>query len=648
MAPITWQPGATLAKILTTYGALSEKRDSTPSYMDNPEILAIMSISLSMASISVLAALCAFYWFVRMRRSFRHDLIMLLIQSDMMKALWLVICPLAFFAKVPIDSNSTFCQVSGFLLTVSIEASDIAVLLIAVHTALFILRPQGSNGATGLYPYRRIAYTCWAIIPIVLAAVVPITGGQFADNGPHCYLPLRPAWYLSALSWIPRYVISIFIIIVYTVLYLYVACRFRSFTRDQRRASTAHSDHPEQNRKHHNHRHDHHSGDVPPTPPIADYGFLDSARDSLAKDGDPRDRQHSVDSTISTLDFGGGGGASTPLPRRPDQAMRHSIRWNAVNFANDGSTDSQQQTRRGSQSGLISPAEPSLRAEETVPIRAPESVVHSPRSSQQSSHTPFTWRRSLSSGTHSPSHTHTHTHTHSHTHSLTSSINSVSNIICALRRGPPRPRSSTQSTGTTLSSSIFLPQNETEEAMRRSREKQQRQLRLLFVYPAIYMVTWIAPLISHILQYDDDYANLSASHGTGRVVLQIVSVTSLCIGAAVDCCFFTAWEKPWQHLRGGFWANLAIRLRLVRRPGSRHGAGRTREERFVDARTARTRREQEENLENLSSAVVGGARRASGQGTQLAPPPREWWDVLDSGSLEQLDVRRGPGMGNEG
>ncbi|XDG09034.1 hypothetical protein ABKA04_008649 [Annulohypoxylon sp. FPYF3050] len=637
MAPITWQSGATLAEIFTNRGALFEKRDSTPSYMDNPEILAIMSISLTMASISVLAALCAFYWFVRMRRSFRHDLIMLLIQSDMMKALWLVICPLAFFARVPIDSNSTFCQVSGFLLTVSIEASDIAVLLIAVHTALFILRPKGSNGAAGLYPYRRIAYICWGIIPLILAAIVPITGGQFADNGPHCYLPIRPTWYLSALSWIPRYVISIFIIVVYTILYLYIACRFRSFTRDQRRASTTHSDHPEQNRKH-NHRHDH-GGDVPPTPPIADYGFLDSARDSLAKDGDQRDRQHSLDSTISTLDFGGGG-ASTPLPRRPDQAMKNSIRWNTVNFANDSPTESLQQTRRGSQSGLISPVSPSLRAEESIPIRAPESVVHSPRSSQQSAHLPFTWRRSTSSAT--PS----RTHTHSHTHSLTSSIHSVSNMICALRRGPARDRSSTQST--TSFSSIFLPQNETEDVMRRSREKQQKQLRLLFVYPAVYMITWIAPFVSHVLQYDDDYADLGAVHGTGRVALQIVSITSLCIGAAVDCCFFTAWEKPWLHLRGGFWENLALRLK-IRKPSrrNRHGAGRTREERFVDARTARVRREQEENLENLSNEAAA-ARRASGHRSQLGAPPREWWDALDTRSSEQLNVRRGAvGMGYE-
>ncbi|KAI1101824.1 G protein-coupled glucose receptor regulating Gpa2-domain-containing protein [Jackrogersella minutella] len=612
MAPITWQPGGPVTEFLAD---IIMKRESAPNNkLNDPELIALMSISLSMASLSVLAALGAFYWFVRMRRSFRHDLIMLLIQSDMMKALWLVICPLAFFAKLPIDSDSTFCQVSGFFLTLSIEASDIAVLLIAIHTALFILRPRGSNGAAGLYPYRHIAYTCWAIIPLILAAIVPLTGGRFADNGPHCYLPIRPAWYLSALSWIPRYVISAFIIATYTILYLYVTCRFRRFTKDQRRASTVHSssDHPDQNHRKHRHHHQH-SGDVPPTPPIADYGFLDSAaRDSLAKDGTTaKDRHHSVDSAISTLDFGSGaGGASTPL-RRPEQATtRSSIRWNTVDFANDGSGES----RALSETGLLGPTSPVLAEEETAPaIQAPENAHQSPLSSQQSSHGHSAWRRSLS------------LRSHSRSHSLTGS---VSTMISALRRGPPRARDSTQSSSsTTCSSPIFLSAAETEEAMRRSREKQRRQLRLLFVYPIIYILTWIAPFVSHVLRYDDTYGSESASGRREPVALQVVSIASLCIGAAVDCCFFSAWERPWLHLRGGFWEGLALRVR-VRPPTrrARRGAGRTREERFVDARSARSRREQEENLE----ADAPYARRSSG--FQPGAAPREWWDVLDAES----------------
>ncbi|KAI1386083.1 G protein-coupled glucose receptor regulating Gpa2-domain-containing protein [Hypoxylon trugodes] len=600
MAPLTWLSGVSLTEYLMPNTANIINRDTTQDVnLNDPELIALMSISLSTASISVLAALCAFYWFVRMRRSFRHDLIMLLIQSDMMKALWLVINPLAFFAGVPIDSNSVFCQVSGFFLTISIEASDIAVLLVAAHTALFILWPSSSSGAdAGLYPYRYIAYTFWAIVPIILAAVVPITGGRFSDNGPHCSLPGRPAWYLSALSWIPRYIIFAIIIVTYTFLYIYVACRFRRFGRDQRRASVAHSNHPDHNRKN-NHRHSR-SREVPPTPPISDYGMLDSARDSLAKEEDPRDRQNSVSSTISTLNTGEG--SSTP-PRKPEHARRSSIKWNPVNFA--GNNPRKPGMRRESESALIVPISPSLGAERTIPICAPEPTHNSPRNSQQSGQNQPVWQRSMSLGSHGKT-------------------GSVSGVVNALRRGPPRKKGESQST---FSSSALLSQEETEEAMRRSREKQQRQLRLLFVYPAIYLLTWIAPFVSHVMGYDSDIAPNGQSGSGEPLALQVVSIASLCIGAAVDCCFFSAWEKPWLHLRGGFWEGLALRLRIHRPMRRRHrGAGRTRQEMFVDARTARVRRDQEENLENLSSEV---GRGVSGRGTLHNTVPREWWDVLD-------------------
>ncbi|KAI1142042.1 G protein-coupled glucose receptor regulating Gpa2-domain-containing protein [Hypoxylon sp. FL0543] len=602
MAPIIWPPG-TWTEYFATPSATFTKRDSSTPDADikDPKLIALMSISLSMALVSVLSALYAFYWFVRMRRSFRHDLIMLLIQSDMMKAMWLVIYPLAFFAGVAIDSESTFCQVSGFFLTTSIEASDIAVLLIAIHTALIILRPRSSSGASGLYPYRRFSYTCWAIIPLVLAATVPITGGRFTDNGPHCYLPVRPRWYLSALSWIPRYVIFGVIIVTYTGLYLYIAFQIRRFGRDQRRASTAYSDHPNPNRKR-DHRHDH-GGVVSPTPPIADHGLLDSVRDSI-KDDDRRDRQNSVASTISSLNDGAE--SSTP-PRRPQQVLRSSVRWNSVDFASDSSVESQ--ARLESQTAAIGPTSPSLRAEQTIPIRPPEPVHHGPPS--PSRHNQFTWKHSISRSTRSIA-------------------GSISNMIRPLRRNPPQADDSTESSS---SSSIFLPQHETEETMRRSREKQQRQLRLLFVYPAIYMLTWIAPFVSHVLRYDDVFSYRGRYNLGGEpMALAVASITSLCIGAAVDCCFFSAWEKPWLHLRGGFWENLALRLRIRRpRRRSRHGLGRTREERFVDARRARVRREQEENLEILSNVA---ARRLSDRGERQSAPPREWWDVLDVDSSE--------------
>ncbi|KAI1081694.1 G protein-coupled glucose receptor regulating Gpa2-domain-containing protein [Whalleya microplaca] len=599
MAPLAELRGGTIVTYLaSSYDAVLAKRGPAGKLdIDDPDLKTLMSVSLSMASLSVLAALYAFYWFVRMRRSFRHDLIMLLIQSDMLKALWLVICPLAYFSRVSVDSNTAFCQVSGFFLTVMIEASDIAVLLIAIHTALFILKPQHSSGAAGLHPYRRIAYVSWVVVPIVLAALVPITGGSFEDNGSYCYLPVDPTWYRSAISWIPRYVIFGVIIVTYTWLYIYVAVRFRRFGKDQRRASTQ-SNQSSQKRKINRHEH---QNSVPPTPPIADHGLLNSARGSLAKgEGreDQKDRQQSFTSTVSTLNIGDG--AATPT--RPEQVRGNSITWNIVDFGQfgqDGSLDLPR-PEQYAQPTPISPMALSF-STETSPLRAPEPMYHgSLRSSRPSVHGPISWKRSLAIDP----------------HSLPSSVSSIFSI---LRRGPQRP----PGVASTPSSSIHLPQ-ETEEAMRQSREKQQRQLRLLFVYPAIYMLTWIAPFVSHILKYDDDY---EVQHRE-PMALQGITITSLCIGAAVDCCFFSAWEKPWLHLRGGFWEGLAARLR-IRSRGQRRGGGRTRDERFVDARAANVRRQQE-NLHNMNEAA---AARIRPQGT-----PREWWDVVDveSGSTMRL------------
>jgi G protein-coupled receptor GPR1 len=53
---------------------------------------------------------------------------MLLIQSDMFKALWFMLYPVVVFARGPVMSDSTFCKVNGFFLSLGIEASGAAPL----------------------------------------------------------------------------------------------------------------------------------------------------------------------------------------------------------------------------------------------------------------------------------------------------------------------------------------------------------------------------------------------------------------------------------------------------------------------------------------------------------------------------------------
>ena len=64
-------------------------------------------------------------------------------------------------------------------------------------------------------------------------AVLPLAlhnyGGAYVDQGTYCYLPANPIWYRIVLSWIPRYVILIFIAGLYLAIYLYVRHKFNRF-----------------------------------------------------------------------------------------------------------------------------------------------------------------------------------------------------------------------------------------------------------------------------------------------------------------------------------------------------------------------------------------------------------------------------------
>ncbi|KAI2635075.1 G protein-coupled glucose receptor regulating Gpa2-domain-containing protein [Xylaria nigripes] len=650
----------------TTYDELLMTRDQTHviNSMDS-QTLAVMCVSLSFAAISVIAALFAFYWFVRMRRGFRQDMIMLLIQSDMAKALWLIISPLFhFITQKPFNSNWAFCQVSGFFLTVTIEASDIAVLLIAIHTALFIVKRKHPGAAVGLQPYRRIAYTLWATVPLILAAIVPLTGSSFVDNGPHCYLPIHPAWYRSALAWVPRYIIFGFIIVTYTWLYIYLFIRFRGFSEDRRRASSQISHLPPPYSRWRS-RQSWKSRSVPPTPHINTQGPFESARDKISKTNAPKVRRSSLASTVSTLHLG----ESLCMPAAPPRAERRSsVSWDLIDFRHDrnrsrSSASITSQVDVVTVSPTTRPFTPaSTDSDEndsmsTNSVRAPEST-HAADGSDAPSHNPRSSRTSILRRKLTQA---------SSYNSCTIFRNSLASVTAALRPGPHSTDEANEANEVGSgeqppSSSIYLETEMSDETTQRSRDKVQRQMRLLFIYPAIYMLTWVAPFVAHVYRYDDVYAvpsrsiennatTFSAGSGSGRhddiivstepISLRLVSMASLCIGAAVDCCFFSTWERPWRHLRGGFWEGLAMRLRINRLCGAGSGErtggpGRSRDERVADERAARTRRDRETEMILALRSATGGRSSGEGSGGEGRSGRsgenqvrREWWDALD-------------------
>jgi hypothetical protein len=84
------------------------------------------------------------------------------------------------------------------------------------------------------------------------------------------------------------------------------------------------------------------------------------------------------------------------------------------------------------------------------------------------------------------------------------------------------------------------------------RRRVHRQLRMLFIYPFVYMIMWIIPFVLHCMQYTDYYA----THPP--FALSLLSTVCLDLMGLVDCILFGLREKPWKHIRNGdrtFWGS---------------------------------------------------------------------------------------------
>ena len=79
-------------------------------------------------------------------------------------------------------------------------------------------------------------------------------------------------------------------------------------------------------------------------------------------------------------------------------------------------------------------------------------------------------------------------------------------------------------------------------AMTRRRRHIRKQLRLLFLYPIVYLLMWTIPLIAHAFKYNDRYAK--------RPLYSLTLLSVLCrlLIGFVDCVVFCAREKPWRHI----------------------------------------------------------------------------------------------------
>ena len=537
------------------------------------------------------------------------SLIMLLIQGDFLKALWLMVFPLVSLTAGPIPSESPFCQVSGYFTAVGIEACDVAVLLICLHAAIFLLFSKRSSGETGLYPYRRQAYAMAVFLPLLLASLAFIDGSPaYSNTGTFCYLSTSKPWYRQYLSWVPRYIIFSIIIALKVSMYLYVRILLGRYSR---RSSSIQS--------------------VPrhlTTPPLISHGLIpDSSEPRSSTYFSPaeyrtsrRSREHRGSSESRCSPH------TIPPPRGTDTSAKVSdaaaggrrkpseeIGWDQWEFR-----------RAMARRGTVVFTPPDLgpreaRRSESLPRRpalihgwSSRRTSHEPDNSELSEASSSDRRRLLSS----PAIPAT---------PLRSA--SVFDFFVLLREGPPTTRSEANF------NSAAGNANFVSAGMARKRSHTRRQLRLLFLYPVIYILTWGFPFFSHALGYD------AARRSQEPLWLALLQVLSLCSQGTMDCALFMLQEKPWQHVRGGFWSSVGLRIQ-PRWPSLRRKGGRTREEMRDDERNARTRRLDEVRQEGIDRSERAEQARFAAEYPGTVMPRRLgqkgapfWWDIEIGGDL---------------
>ena len=468
--------------------SLSDQNGNGSTSFSTQQNRGVLIAGLTCACFSVLATLITLRWFILMKRTFRHKLVMFLIFSDMFKALWYFVFPVVVFSRGTISSSSKFCQASGFFLALGIEASDFAILMIAVHSIVYIFHPPTRSGeAGGLYPYRRYIYPCWLALPLLAAALAFINKPNgYTTAGTFCYLPRRPFWYRLALSWIPRYCIITLIFSMYLTVYIYVTVKFRGFSNLA--DSESHFSSRSQSRR------------------------SSMSEEAVAPDEAVKSPEVPRKHKISRPNF-----SRSASYNQPDSSGSRPVDpWDEVSFI----TSKPLNKNKGWQHG----------------IHTSDFAVDTPQAS-------------ISNGSASP-----HTKQESFSpHQSVPASRKVSGIPVGTLQGThateipvtqPRPPSNQISQAIQM---LSQPQQapKPEDPLKLTRKAIRKQLRYLFIYPAVYVFMWIFPFASHCLLYNDYYVQNPVYW------LTVVQTCMLSLQAGVDCVIFSWREKPWRRIPEG-------------------------------------------------------------------------------------------------
>ncbi|KAK2035807.1 hypothetical protein LZ31DRAFT_620670 [Colletotrichum somersetense] len=456
----------------------------------------VQSASLAVAVLSLTSVTIALYWFSRTRRSFRHDLIMLLMLSDMLKSLWFIIFPIVYFKTWSVTSGSSFCQdllrhqANGFFLSVGIEASDIAVLLIAIHTVIYVFRPQHPGRQSGLYPHRRLTFSIFAFFPLLMASLAFVNWPGYVYDGGYCYLPIRPRWTRLTLSWVPRYMILLTMVVLYAFIYIYATSRMRRASATQMPENGPWSHIPR----------------VPPTPTT----------------------HHGSETSIEGLERRRTSSAATTMTAKIELLhSRQKINWNWPTYGTDDDSRILVSDKVVS-SCTLDPSTSPLTANFGPMSPPPQSYIR---------HNTVDFNPPINHYRHQAGFTAYQKSLHS---LLSTPAKSLANIWSIFRRGTSLDSAPEHNANSLLSHSRIDGMG-----MNKTRDKIRRQLRLLFVYPLVYILIWVVPFVSHVMRLD-------TSDKSGPFAVVFLSILSISVHGLVNSCLFCAVERPWIDRRARY------------------------------------------------------------------------------------------------
>lgn len=453
---VAYQDASTVTPPAAAGGALSSS-----------QMHAILVAAVSCASFSLVAALVTLRWFVVMKRSFRHRLVLHLVISDTFKAFWYFLFPIVVFVHGPVQVDSSFCQASGFLLLFAIQASDLSILIIALHSILYILKPNAGVGEGGLYPYRHWIYPAWLLPPLLSASLAFINDQKaYVTAGTFCFLPKRPIWYRLALQWVPRYLIIALILIMYIWIYVYVHIKFRGF---------------------------------------------DSLGETVSSDGSPwpSRRRSTLVTEVGDAEQKDPGslGESTqwPVLRAPS--------WNpqSPNPSNQELLSTSQQLQPWDQMNFIT-SKPLQKASPGVATDDGGSNTGASGSGWSSDTPVASSSRSQSQQT---------------SDTAAAQSNQVKKIDEVSSSRPAGP------------SNVPVESN---DPLLKTRIAIRKQLRYLFVYPLLYIISWTFPFVWQVYMFNSYYVQHPIFW------LSIVQTIMLALQAGMDCIVFSWTEKPWRRI----------------------------------------------------------------------------------------------------